>query len=948
MSVVAGLKGEASQQARSLYRQLLRQGGQFAAYNFREYAKRRTRDSFREHKDVQDERKVQELMQKGLKELQSLKRQTVVSQFFQLDRLVVEGGKSGKQSGGRNDIMRQKDTGIMGDSLKQKGYLSWSITSTSRLTKMGVKTSSLASNTGDPNSLISPVELDTSFLPPNSFSTQRADMPAYRTGGRRQNRTGYVDHDILEGIPVRQWRREFVTVAPPPPQESNASQNDIWAKELPWGMPKDSHLLPQHSQDLLRAARSGKIYKRPTPMDEEEQDLEAILGDKPDKKEEETRDSGFTARAWKQIPGHQNASDMDFLAKRRKGLGSTIPKPAPVPTVVQTTVRRTDAAGNEYLEKVIVPHGQTVVGDVVSQTTIPDPNAIEGTPFRRKGPVGKKGKRGPGRGRKKILPTSTPNVTSEPLGQNGDAANSHLGADGIKIEGEGGATPAKNLDTEMIDDSNPASDDDVGDEGDQGDDDDDSVDILNSPSRPHRDSSQDHNISTTQEIPKSSSVDVTMGGTDIPGPTKLELERVKDEGKFGSPLKQIALTTSTVNTPTVSPTETTAREPISFSTEKTDIPLAPVEKINQEMLSIAEVSASTELPPVPSHPTEEHEEVSVELRAEEEEEEEMLLDILENTGNPQIGAASPTEAEIPSLSPAVQASIQSPVKPSPIAEEKTPQNFAEPSPTPVVEEPPTVPSQATAQSEEAEQPIATLSSTSPVREIEQPVVATSSASPVREEVQPVAPTSPPLAAPEATDFAEVVIEPTEISPPTEETKQVESIEQNEPVEPNASTELDASTEPKESVEADVVHELNDIDMIDESNKPDVVHESNDIEMTNESNESHESNEPQGAEESKLPAEPVKSTGEEEDEDDFPDLLGGLERNLYGSSQLPATSLISAAPSASIASESIEPTEPAKPTEPIEENIPLPKEVESDTKTEEKGKDVEVKEEASTS
>ncbi|KAF7892702.1 uncharacterized protein EAF02_000240 [Botrytis sinoallii] len=37
-----------------------------------------------------------------------LKRQTVVSQFFQLDRLVVEGGKSGKQSGERNDIMRQK------------------------------------------------------------------------------------------------------------------------------------------------------------------------------------------------------------------------------------------------------------------------------------------------------------------------------------------------------------------------------------------------------------------------------------------------------------------------------------------------------------------------------------------------------------------------------------------------------------------------------------------------------------------------------------------------------------------------------------------------------------------------------------------------------------------------------------------------------------------------
>lgn len=37
-------------------------------------------------------------------------RQTVVSQFFQLDRLVVEGGKSGRQKDG-NDIVRQKDQG---------------------------------------------------------------------------------------------------------------------------------------------------------------------------------------------------------------------------------------------------------------------------------------------------------------------------------------------------------------------------------------------------------------------------------------------------------------------------------------------------------------------------------------------------------------------------------------------------------------------------------------------------------------------------------------------------------------------------------------------------------------------------------------------------------------------------------------------------------------------
>ena len=33
-------------------------------------------------------------MQNGLRELQVMKRQTVVSQFYQLDRLVVEGGKT--------------------------------------------------------------------------------------------------------------------------------------------------------------------------------------------------------------------------------------------------------------------------------------------------------------------------------------------------------------------------------------------------------------------------------------------------------------------------------------------------------------------------------------------------------------------------------------------------------------------------------------------------------------------------------------------------------------------------------------------------------------------------------------------------------------------------------------------------------------------------------------
>ena len=45
--------------------------------------------------------------------LTKAQRQTVVSQFFQLDRLVVEGGKTGKQKGNEGGIVRQKDQGYV-------------------------------------------------------------------------------------------------------------------------------------------------------------------------------------------------------------------------------------------------------------------------------------------------------------------------------------------------------------------------------------------------------------------------------------------------------------------------------------------------------------------------------------------------------------------------------------------------------------------------------------------------------------------------------------------------------------------------------------------------------------------------------------------------------------------------------------------------------------------
>ncbi|KAK6353369.1 hypothetical protein TWF696_005337 [Orbilia brochopaga] len=78
-------------EVRSLYRSLLRTSSAFASYNFREYAKRRTRDAFRANMSESDPRRIQELVQRGLKELSMLRRQTVISNFYQIDRLVVEG-----------------------------------------------------------------------------------------------------------------------------------------------------------------------------------------------------------------------------------------------------------------------------------------------------------------------------------------------------------------------------------------------------------------------------------------------------------------------------------------------------------------------------------------------------------------------------------------------------------------------------------------------------------------------------------------------------------------------------------------------------------------------------------------------------------------------------------------------------------------------------------------
>ncbi|KAE9370596.1 hypothetical protein N431DRAFT_468632 [Stipitochalara longipes BDJ] len=503
--------------------------------------------------------------------------------------------------------------------------------------------------------------------------------PTFRNRDRRPNRSSHVDHDLLEGLPVRHWRRGDVTVAPPATQENTTSQNDIWAVELPHGMPKDSHLLPQHSQDLLRAARSGRIYKRPAPLEEEEADVEAVLGDKPEKKDDDTKERGFTAKAWKQIPRHMEGPDIDYLAKRRKGLVTITARVAPpTSTLTKNTVKRIDAAGNEYVQDVIVPHGQKVEGEVISQTVVPDPSAAavdpfavhQVTPARSKKSSKKKSKGAAGRGRKKkaAAPTSVPaSMHLEGAAPVAEGANGTVSADGVKSENETGTTPANNEDTEMGDGSMAASDDDEdGEDGDDGEDDEGSVDNQNSPSKPPRPTSPVP-LATTgiKTVPSLGFGDTPMSGLEFPRPhPMIHTERVKSEGQSGSPLKNVALTTSALTSPLESPTVAAPFSEINAPAPEQDHVATAGEKeaLDEEMLLETAESAPTEIPPPPPNPTAAEIVASEELLREEEEEEEMLLDIVENANNAQIGGS-----DAPIAAPGIPAE-QAPI---PLAEATT-------------------------------------------------------------------------------------------------------------------------------------------------------------------------------------------------------------------------------------------------------------------------------------
>ena len=73
-----------------LYRSLLRAAGGFTNYNFREYAVRSVRDRFRANVALADSEAIDLALHEGRRQLEVVKRQSVVSQMFPQDKHAME------------------------------------------------------------------------------------------------------------------------------------------------------------------------------------------------------------------------------------------------------------------------------------------------------------------------------------------------------------------------------------------------------------------------------------------------------------------------------------------------------------------------------------------------------------------------------------------------------------------------------------------------------------------------------------------------------------------------------------------------------------------------------------------------------------------------------------------------------------------------------------------
>ncbi|KAF9698754.1 hypothetical protein EKO04_003030 [Ascochyta lentis] len=279
----------------------------------------------------------------------------------------------------------------------------------------------------------------------------------------RSNRSGrgQIEHNVLEGLPINQYREIEITIGPNSTDNKPIDVN-AWP-ELP--MPRDSHMLPEHSQQLLRAARSGRTIKPPAPQEDDENEM------KDEEVEHKEVPIGFTIKKYVKVARHNEAPEPEYLAKRRKGLPSQYIHGQVQAPLRETKVKKLDAEGNVAVYKVLAPEGQAVEGEVaptdaaieIAPVIAAPGTVVEGvgvvnaegivvandilqqTPPRRRAPPPKKKKGGPGRGRRRVNFVEG----AEGQGTSTSAAGGDIPAIRDLKQGEGGSVEPSDRDTPM-------------------------------------------------------------------------------------------------------------------------------------------------------------------------------------------------------------------------------------------------------------------------------------------------------------------------------------------------------------------------------------------------------------------------------------------------------------------------------------------------------------------
>ena len=301
----------------------------------------------------------------------------------------------------------------------------------------------------------------------------------------------------MEGLPVRQWRKQPTVVSTAPPKDIAAmdSKNSRWSEHP---MPHGSEMYPPWCQALLRAARCGQISRPGWAAEDEKEPGE-------DDEADADAEGTFLSARWAQVPKDLEQPEPEYLAKRRKGLQSLYAAPGgPTPPMRKTKVKKTDPDGNVSIYEVLVPEGATVEGEVregevregeevMVEVAVPG-TVVEGvgivnaeglvvatepvapTPPRRRPPPPKRKPKGPGRGRKKKAVTES---AGRPVGMDNDptgamqisnpAAGDSLSAPGASKNGPDDAAGQKEESMPRDGDDGSEEEDDEGDEGDEGD-----------------------------------------------------------------------------------------------------------------------------------------------------------------------------------------------------------------------------------------------------------------------------------------------------------------------------------------------------------------------------------------------------------------------------------------------------------------------------------------------